>query len=140
MLRHVCRTALILRECTMRNVHHLLVLALGVMLTTMACATTERTPERTTFQRFNSEAEAQLAANIMMQPNLAASLTREAIRRRPSEAPALVAAAVSVAPERQGVITKAAIEAAPNQVDAIMKAARDSVRASFESSASTNRK
>lgn len=120
----------------MRTVHRRLVLSLSAMLLTAACATTEQI----TFKRFNSEAEAQLAANVTMQPQLAASLTSEAIRLRPREAPGLVAAAVSAAPERQGSITKAAIEAAPNQADAIMKASRDAVRASFEGSASGNRK
>ncbi len=107
-------------------------------VTLTACSTTAPTtssPSSTTMVRhFSSEAQMQLASNVLMEPALAGVLTRDAVRRSPREAAQLVAAAVSVAPEQQSVITSAAIEIVPAQADAIRRAARD---AAFSASRQT---
>lgn len=109
-----------------------LALVLGAVTLTAACsATTTSTPtmssssSKTIVRQFSSEAEMQLASDVLMEPARAGVLTRDAVRRTPRAAAQLVAAAVSVAPEQQSVIAKAAIEVVPAQADAIKRAVRD---------------
>lgn len=75
-----------------------------------------------------SQAQIDLMSSIVMEPERAGALTRDAVRRSPKEAPALVATAVSVAPQRSSAITSGAIEAAPGQAEAIREAAKKAAR------------
>jgi hypothetical protein len=79
----------------------------------------------TVVRQFSTEAQTQLASSVLMHPERAAALTRDAVMKSPGEAADLVAAAVSVAPERISVITAAAIDVVPHQAEAIRRAARD---------------